>query len=161
MKPTNLCLVWKTAVVGICLVLIVVLTHLGYYKAFGTDTSIDTRTGQLRTRCFILWINLQEKVNHSEISRVMSREGSSSSTSPNWQLMNARSWPARVYPHFYYGRAQASLELANRLLDSGGVPKNDQKRFCEVFLTHLAKGDFDELDDYLRAELDKVTTASK
>jgi hypothetical protein len=75
--------------------------------------------------------------------------------------MNARSWPARVYPHFYYGRAQASLELANRLLDSGGVPKNDQKRFCEVFLTHLAKGDFDELDDYLRAELDKVTTASK
>jgi hypothetical protein len=159
MKTLRRLSVASLAFLAACVVLAVVLTHLGHYKACGSDTSVDLNSARLRTRSFFLWFVVNEQIEDSEVSRVLATAGLRSDAQPRWKLTSARSWPGRVYPHFEFGKASVALTQAEILMSNPALPKTEKERICAAFLNNLTKADIQGLQELTRAEVMKLNTA--
>jgi hypothetical protein len=139
--------------VALCLGLLFALTNLGYYKACGSDTSIDANSARLRERSFFLGIKWNEEVHDSGVSLTLASAGISPLGPPDWKLMHRTSWPVKLHGQPAYGKASVSLTQASQLLNEGYLASADKERLAVAFVDSLSHADFDGLRQLIRREL--------
>jgi|GEM_PF-7037432 len=108
-----------------------------------------------------MWVKVKEKIEDSQVSRELANAGVQRAAPAQWRLMNARSWPARVYPHFEFANVGVSLKQVEQLLNNPSINKGERQQISVNFLNHLSKADFQGLQDVVARELERLNAAEQ
>jgi hypothetical protein len=136
------------AIIGLVLVLLVRLPPWGRYPwAFRVHRDIDTSSGDVRQRVFLLGMQVSSRITVSPFSQEVRRLHLRTPEKRVWKPMNAATRTEFIM-HDYDGAIE-DCNFLLQLLDQGRVSDQERAPILEKALSNLQAGELDQTDDLI------------